>query len=88
MIVDAVLAEVNISLRPLQPKPLSSGGTAMKNKFFSLQSQKGVTIIEYALIAALISVVAMTLLTEAGAQLQNIFQTILNALTDASSAGT
>lgn len=59
----------------------------MKNKLFSIQSQRGVTMIEYALIAGLISVVAITLLTEAGTQVQAIFTTIVNALTGAAGAG-
>ncbi len=56
---------------------------AASNRFFAVRSQKGVTMIEYALIAALISVVAITLLTQAGTQVQNIFQSIVNALTTA-----
>jgi len=40
-------------------------------------------MIEYALIAALISVVAILLLTNAGTQVQAIFTDIVNALTTA-----
>lgn len=61
---------------------------AALNKFFfinSIKSQKGVTMIEYALIAALISVVAVLLLGSAGDEVKNIYTTIVNALTGASS---
>lgn len=44
---------------------------------------KGVTMVEYALIAGLISVVAITLLTGMGSSVKNIFTTINNALTTA-----
>jgi pilus assembly protein Flp/PilA len=44
---------------------------------------KGVTMIEYALIAGLISVVAITLLTAMGTSVSNLFNTINNALTTA-----
>jgi pilus assembly protein Flp/PilA len=45
--------------------------------------KKGVTMIEYALIAGLISVVAITLLTAMGSSVSNLFSTINNALTTA-----
>ena len=45
--------------------------------------KKGVTMIEYALIAGLISVVAITLLTGMGTSVKNLFTTINNALTTA-----
>jgi pilus assembly protein Flp/PilA len=44
---------------------------------------KGVTMIEYALIAGLISVVAIALLTAMGTSVKNIFTSINNALTTA-----
>jgi len=53
------------------------------SKLTAIKSQKGVTMIEYALIAALISVVAILLLTNAGTQVQAIFTDIVNALTTA-----
>ena len=53
------------------------------SKLTAIKSQKGVTMIEYALIAALISVVAILLLTQAGQQVQAIFTSIVNALTSA-----
>ncbi len=46
-------------------------------------SQKGVTIIEYALIAGLISVVAIALLSAKGASVKKIFSSINDALTTA-----
>lgn len=58
------------------------------NHLFSIKSQKGVTMIEYALIAGLISVVAITLLTQAGGQVQTIFQSIVDALATAAGSGT
>ncbi len=45
--------------------------------------KKGVTMIEYALIAGLISVVAITLLTAMGTSVKNIFSSINAALTTA-----
>ena len=45
--------------------------------------KKGVTMIEYALIAGLISVVAITLLTAMGTSVSNLFGTINSALTSA-----
>jgi pilus assembly protein Flp/PilA len=44
---------------------------------------RGVTMIEYALIAGLISVVAITLLTAMGTSVSNLFSTINSALTSA-----
>jgi len=44
---------------------------------------KGVTMIEYALIAGLISVVAILLLTAMGSSVKNIFTSINSALTTA-----
>ena len=44
------------------------------------KSQKGVTMIEYALIAALIAVVAVTALTDVGTALVAKFTAIKNAL--------
>ncbi len=45
--------------------------------------KKGVTMIEYALIAGLVSVVAIILLQAIGISLLNIFTSINNALTTA-----
>lgn len=46
----------------------------------TVQSQKGVTMIEYALIAALIAVVAVTTLTDVGTALISKFTAVKNAL--------
>lgn len=46
----------------------------------TLYSQKGVTMIEYALIAALIAVVAVTTLTDVGTALISKFTAVKNAL--------
>jgi pilus assembly protein Flp/PilA len=56
---------------------------AMLNKLNSVKSQKGVTMIEYALIAALIAVVAIAGLTAISGNLEGIFTTISNSLTPA-----
>jgi pilus assembly protein Flp/PilA len=45
--------------------------------------KKGVTMIEYALIAGLVSVVAIALLSAMGGSVKNIFTTINGALTTA-----
>lgn len=45
--------------------------------------QSGVTMIEYALIAALISVVAILALTDAGTQVKTTYETIVSKLTTA-----
>jgi len=45
--------------------------------------KKGVTMIEYALIAGLISVVAIALLSAMGTSVKNLFGTINSALTTA-----
>jgi pilus assembly protein Flp/PilA len=52
----------------------------MRNKIISIKSQKGVTMIEYALIAALVAVVAITALTTLGTTLTSIFTNIGTAL--------
>ncbi len=52
----------------------------MLQKFFSIKSQKGVTMIEYALIAALIAVVAIVAITTVGTNLATIFNTIATAI--------
>ena len=54
----------------------------MQIKFFRKRAnQKGVTMIEYALIAALVAVAAIAALTLVGDQLVAIFTNIKNALT-------
>jgi pilus assembly protein Flp/PilA len=56
---------------------------AVLNKFFSVKSQKGVTMIEYALIAALVAVVVIGALTALGGNLTTIFTNISTAITGA-----
>ncbi len=58
----------------------SLGDKAMLKNFFSVKSQKGVTMIEYALIAALVAVVAIGALTLVGTNLTAIFTDISNAI--------
>ncbi len=47
------------------------------------RDQAGVTMIEYALIAALVSVVAISLLSAMGNRVKNLFTTVNTALTTA-----
>ena len=47
------------------------------------RDQAGVTMIEYALIAALVSVVAISILSALGGKVKNLFKTVNNGLTTA-----
>jgi pilus assembly protein Flp/PilA len=47
------------------------------------RDQAGVTMIEYALIAALVSVVAISLLSAIGGKVKNLFTSVNTALTTA-----
>ena len=47
------------------------------------RDQAGVTMIEYALIAALVSVVAISLLSAIGGKVKNLFTSVNSALTTA-----
>jgi len=55
-------------------------GEALLNKHFGIKSQKGVTMIEYALIAALIAIVVIAALTAVGGSLTGILEEIQGAL--------
>ena len=46
-------------------------------------SEKGVTMVEYALIADLVSIAAVSLLSAMGGKLKNLFTTVNYALTTA-----
>jgi pilus assembly protein Flp/PilA len=48
-----------------------------------LQNESGATAIEYGLIAALVSVAAITALTAMGSSLKDLFGTVSNELNDA-----
>lgn len=52
----------------------------MLKNFFSIKAQKGVTMIEYALIAALVAVVSISALTDVGTKLADVFDTIVTKL--------
>lgn len=52
-----------------------------------LRSKRGVTAIEYGLIAALIAVVIITSVTAVGSDLTNVFTKVGTALTTAASNG-
>lgn len=60
---------------------------AVLKRFFAIKAQKGVTMIEYSLIAALITLVALLLLTQAGEEVQAFFTRMITALTGAAAAG-
>jgi len=51
-----------------------------------VREEEGQDLIEYALLAGLISLVAVATVTSAGAQVKNIFQTITGKLTSANVA--
>ena len=55
----------------------------MLKKCFSIKLQKGVTMIEYALIAALVAVVVIVALTTLGGNLSTIFTNIATTLGNA-----
>lgn len=52
----------------------------MLNTLFSIKSQKGAAMIEYALLAALIAVVVMATVGPLGTQIAGVFTTITAAL--------
>ena len=53
---------------------------AALSKFFPIKSQKGVTMIEYALIAALIAVVVIGAVTLVGTNLTGVFNKVASSL--------
>jgi pilus assembly protein Flp/PilA len=55
----------------------------MLKKILSVKSQKGATMIEYALIAALISIAAVTFLPQIGTEVSDTFEAVLGAFTPA-----
>lgn len=52
----------------------------MLKNFFSIKAQKGVTMIEYALIAALVAVVSIGTLGTVGTRLSDVFDVIAEKL--------
>ena len=52
-----------------------------------VRDEEGQDLIEYALLVALISLVCVVALTDAGTQVNNIFTSIKNKLTTAAGAG-
>ncbi len=60
--------------------------TRSKAALRRLKSKKGQTLVEYALILAFISVVAISVLIALGGQVNRIFSTITSPLTTAGSA--
>ncbi len=50
-------------------------------QYFGVKSQKGVTMIEYALIAALIAVAVIAVLLTVGTNLKNVFSYVGSQLT-------
>ena len=59
---------------------------ALLSKYCDVKSQKGVTMIEYALIAALVAVVAIGAITALGGSIQSTFQSISDAITNSGSS--
>jgi pilus assembly protein Flp/PilA len=55
----------------------------MLKKLLSIKSQKGVTMIEYALIGSLVAIAAITMLTGLGTQIGAVFTNITTQLTPA-----
>ncbi len=55
----------------------------MKNLFALLNDESGATAIEYALIAALISIAAIAAMTSTGTQVRGTFTDVKNTLKDA-----
>lgn len=53
---------------------------AFLQQFFGVKSQKGVTMIEYGLIAALVAVVVIVALGPLGTALKDIFSTIKDSV--------
>ncbi|MCE0483053.1 MAG: Flp family type IVb pilin [Methylacidiphilales bacterium] len=58
----------------------------VRNTFKRHKSKKGQTLVEYALILAFISVVAISVLINLGSQVKKIFTTITSQLSYASSS--
>jgi pilus assembly protein Flp/PilA len=49
-------------------------------KLISIKSQKGVTLIEYVLIASLIAVASVAVMTLLGTQISNTFKSVCTAM--------
>lgn len=60
---------------------------AAVNKLFAIKSQKGVTMIEYALLAALIAITVITVLGTVSTNLNTVFTNVANALVPAAGGG-
>jgi len=58
----------------------------MKNLFWRFKNKKGQTLVEYALILAFISVVAISVLTSLGQQIKGTYTKISSALASAQSS--
>jgi Flp pilus assembly pilin Flp len=51
-----------------------------KNRFHTKKGKKGQTLVEYALILAFVSVVAISVLIRLGAEIKSVFTTITSQL--------
>jgi pilus assembly protein Flp/PilA len=58
-------------------------GKTLHNLIARLEREEGQDMIEYALLAALISIVAIAIIILIGPYLQNLFQDVINALNSA-----
>ena len=59
---------------------------SIRNALRRMKSKKGQTLVEYALILAFISVVAISVLIALGGQIKNVFTTITSQIAIASSS--
>ena len=60
--------------------------SASKKRFLSKKLQKGATMIEYALLASLVAVAAITALTSAGTEIKKEFDCVATKLTNSATA--
>jgi pilus assembly protein Flp/PilA len=63
----------------------NSEGGIMNKLFQFIKDEDGASMVEYALLLALIAVVAITILTTMGSNVSSIFKTISDSLTAAAS---
>jgi pilus assembly protein Flp/PilA len=77
------LAKANMPKINLSQGLVEKAHSPSLNKCFSIKSQKGVTMIEYALIASLVAVASIVILGTLGGDVSGIFTHISTTLTPA-----
>jgi pilus assembly protein Flp/PilA len=77
------LAKANMPKLNLSQGLVEKAHSPLLNKCFSIKSQKGVTMIEYALIASLVAVASIVILGTLGGDVTAIFTRIANTLAPA-----